>query len=167
MSTMSNVSHLAKHHHDDYDRAKAEIFQQLGSYADIEVFGRQVLVACYVRPSTSLSGLTVTSGKGQTEDIYQGKAVLILKCGPGAFKGDDSYQKAMFGDMPIPAPGDWMFQRPQDGVLVQLMGDGAEKCRGEDRKGEKYDLYPWDGWPCRIVTDESFIGRMNKPHTVV
>jgi len=163
---MSNVSMLHKWHHDDYDEAKAQIHQSLGSIADLEVFGRQVLVAVYIRPNKSQTGLYQTVN-AQKEDIYQGKAALILKCGPGAFKGEDSYVKAMFGDMPTPEPGDWVFVRPSDGLSISLCGDGASRPQGKTFHDEDVDLFAWDGWPCRILSDDSLIGRMNKPHTLV
>jgi hypothetical protein len=166
MGAMANVSELHTRHHDDYETAKREIHQSLGSIEDIEVFGRQVLVACYVRPAKGANGLYATV-KTQTEDVYMGKAVLILKCGPDAFQGDDGFKAAMFGDMPVPAAGDWMFVRPQDGVGVNLCGDGASRPKGEDFRGNQIDLYEWDGWPCRMISDDAFLGRMNKPHEVV
>lgn len=171
---MSSVSDLHKLHHDNYDSAKDEIHQSLGSIKDIEVWGRQVLVAVYVRPQfteiTDVHGKKqrrFTTAKTQTEDVYQGKAVLILKLGPDAFTGTDEYLKAKFGSMPPPSPGDWVFVRPQEGTPINLCGDGASRPQGEDFKGTPIDLYEWDGWPCRMVNDEAFMGRINKPHEIV
>ena len=165
MSNLATISNLHRWHHDDYDEAKQQIHQSLGSIADIEVFGRQVLVAVYIRPNKS--GMIYQTVKAQAEDIYQGKAALILKCGPGAFKGEQSYLNTMFGHMPPPEPGDWVFVRPSDGFAISLCGDNAKRPRGKTFHDEEVDLFEWDGWPCRILSDDSLIGRMNKPHTLV
>lgn len=164
---MQNTSELHGRYHDDYETAKAEIHQALGSIKDIEIFGAQVLIACYVRPKTGGKGKLWVTTKAQTEDIYMGKAFMVLKLGPDAFKGDKAYLKALFGEMPAPSPGDWIFLRSQDGVMVSLCGDGASRPKGRDHKDEEIDLYDWDGWPCKIVDHKSIIGRMNRPHSVV
>lgn len=160
------ISRLHKHHHDDYDEAKAQIAQAVGSLADIEVFGRQIIVGAYVRPNKTAGGFYIPIS-AQKEDIWQGKAVLVLRVGPDAFTGNDDYVRAVFGPKGAPVPGDWVFLRSDSGLQVSLCGDGAERVKGKDHRGEPIDLYDWDGWPCRIVADDSIIGRINKPHTVV
>ena len=165
MST-ANVSTLHKWHHDDYDEAKSQIRQSLGSIDDIEIFGRQVLVAVYVRPEKSANGLYMGAA-AQREDVYQGKAMLVLKCGPDAFQGDNGYEEATFGKLGRPEPGDWVFARASSGEPLSLCGDGAERPTGATFGGEMVDIYGWDGWPCRLISDEAILGRMNKPHTIV
>lgn len=167
MSSASTVTQLHKWHHDDYDEAKRHIHAQLGDMSEVEMFGRQVLVAIYIRPLwDTKTGLQMSDQK-QQEDIYQGKVVLIVGAGPDAFRGDESYHRAMWGDAAPPAPGDWVFLRSQDGTATSLKGDNAERVKWEARNGEKYNLYSFDGWPCRYVVDDSVIGRVRKPHTVV
>ena len=166
MSTQGTATNLHRWHHDDYDEAIAQIRQQLGSIDDFEVFGKDVLVAVYMRPEKNAQGVYFTQ-KQQTEDIFNGKAVLILKWGPSAFSGDESYVQAQWGDKGAPAAGDWVFLRPDQGTPINLCGDGANRPQGPGIGGRPTDIWGWDGWPCRIVSDEAIIGRMNKPHHVV
>jgi hypothetical protein len=162
------ASLLHRWHHDDYDLAKREIMRQLGSSQDLEVFGATVLGAMYVRPKINSATKFVMSNEKQLDDVYNGKAVLIIKCGPDAFKGTADWLKQQFGDALPPAPGDWCFVR--DGSIgdpIWFCGDGAERVRVEDRNGEMMDNYPWDGWPCRVFDHMQFWSRMNKPHQLV
>lgn len=160
------VSHLHTHHHDDYDEAKAQIHRAIGSIEDIEIIGSQVLVAAYVRPNKTANGFYVGT-KAQKEDIWQGKAVLVLKLGPSAFDGDEAYLRAMFGDGPSIAPDDWVFVSCASGLPISLIGDGGQRVKGADHRGDPIDIFEWDGWPCRVIPAESIIGRINKPHSVV
>lgn len=162
---MNDYTQLHKLHHDDYGEAVGHIHTMLGSIKDIEVFGRQVLVAVYVRP-VKMNGVYQTK-RAQMEDVWQGKAVLVLKLGPDAFQGDDSYVAATFGAGGAPQTGDWLFASQQSGFPVSLSGDGAERVRASDFRGDPVDIYDWDGWPCRIVPDTDFIGRITKPHSIV
>lgn len=165
-SATAEATKLHNWHHDNYDEAKLQILQAIGSTDDLEIFGKTVLVAPYIRPEKTATGLFMTK-KQQSEDIYQGKAVLIVKCGPDAFNGDASWLAANFGDRKPPEPGDWCFLRADSGFDVSLCGDGAQRVKGKDSVGRAIDVYDWDGWPCRIVSDEHFIGRLNKPHQLV
>jgi hypothetical protein len=160
------VSNLHNWHHENYESAKAQIYHQIGDIGDLEVFGQQVIVAVYIRPNFTAGGL-IAGTKMQKEDIYQGKVVLILKCGPDAFQGDESYAKAMFGDAPPPTVGDWVFLRSQDGTPISMQGEGAARVKVPDRRGDPMDVYDWDGWPCRIVKDDDIIGRAARPHSIV
>jgi hypothetical protein len=166
MSQSQNATNLLNWHHDDYEIAKRHIHQAIGSLDDIEVFGRQVLVAVYVRPNKTAKGFYQTT-KAQMEDVYQGKSVLLLKAGPDAFVGDDGYVAAMFGSKGKPSPGDWLFVPASSGLSTWLIGDGAQRPQGEDFRNDPIDIYDWDGWPVRIIVDDAVIGRMNKPHQLV
>ncbi len=42
-SAIATVNQLSRHHHDDYDLAKQQILQSLGSIDAIEIFDRSVL----------------------------------------------------------------------------------------------------------------------------
>lgn len=165
------VSQLHKQGHADYDIAKKEIHQALGNISSEQVWGRQVLCAVYVRPNcTTLPNGTMiwVPTSSQEEDIWQGKALLVLALGPSAFKGDESYIKATFPDMAnLPKVGDWLYARPNDGIAMSVMGDGASRPQGTDHLGRPVDKFDWDGWPCRILQDESFFGKMTAPHKIV
>lgn len=168
MADISSTLH--RHHHADYEEAKRQILQAIGDISDEDLFGRQVLVAVYVRPELNpVTGLvsTMTTLK---EDWWQGKIVMVLKLGPDAFgqvTGEDSYFKATFGDKPPPQPGEWLMMNANAGLQTSFYGKGAARPKGKDRHGEMVDLYDWDGWPCRIVPDDSFLMRISTPHTVV
>ena len=166
MSTATVSTLHTSWHHDDYDIAKDQIRQQLGNLDDLEIFGRQVCVACYIRPNVTKAGWYVTINQ-QMEDVWQGKAVLIVKCGPDAFTGDVAYLEAMFGRGGPPRVGDWVFMRSADGLQVSLCGEGAARVQGKDGAGRAVDVYAWDGWNCRIVGDEQILGRINNPHVIV
>lgn len=162
-----SYSRLHNWHHDDYEIAKADVHRQLGDITESQVFGRQVLCAIYIRPTRNpKTGLEYTE-KQQAEDIAQGKSMLILQLGPDAFQGDEAYIKAMFGKWGPPKIGDWLWARSNVGESLQMAGEGAVRLQHEDRRGEKQNSYPFDGWPCRVLSDESFIGRVAKPHQVV
>jgi hypothetical protein len=153
--------------HEDYEVAKDHIYRQLGSIDNLEVFGRQVLVAVYVRPAENKrTGLSFTAKK-QEADWYEGKVVLVIRAGPSAFSGDDSYIESMYGDQPPPQPGDWLFQNANTGIQFSFQGDGSERVKYEDRHGETHDMYPGDGWQVRIVMDDGFLGRIPRPTSVV
>lgn len=169
---------LSRHHrrsYSNYDIAKAHIAQAIGDITDMELFGRQVLVAVFCKPNMrevkradgSIAQIH-TPVKAIMEDWWQGKACLILKCGPEAFAGDDSYVKAMFGDADPPKPGDWVFAHSNAGTQMMLADDGtASRPQALDFGGEPMDLFEWDGWPCRIVGDDQFYGRVSNPQSIV
>lgn len=166
---MAEVSYSRLHswHHDDYRVAREHILQQVGDITESQVFGRQVLCAIYIRPARNpINGLEYTD-KQQAEDIAQGKSMLILQLGPDAFQGDESYQKSMFGDFGAPKVGEWLWARSNSGEPVHIAGEGAMRVTYMDRRQEIQNAYPFEGWPCRVLHDESFIGRVAKPHQVV
>ena len=161
------ASTLLKHHHEDYDQCKKEILEALGDLSPDDIFGRKVMVAVYVRPEVNPKTGWVSTMATLKEDWWQGKAVMIVKMGPDAFNGDAGYLKAMFGDKPPPAVGDWLIMNAASGFQFTARGDGGRRPRGKDRRGEMVDLYDWDGWPCRLLNDDEFVMRVGKPHTVV
>ena len=171
MSTFDVTDVLHAWKHDDYEVAKQHILQMIGDISGDEVFGRQVIVAVYIRPNRNQKlGVYITTEietKKQQEDIFQGKIALIVKLGPSAFAGEPSYLQAMFGDRPPPGVGDWVILRASDGIPTSMKGEGASRPKFKDTRGAEQDVYAWDGWPCRYVVDDSVIGRTDKPHTIL
>ena len=159
------ISALHERRHTDYDEARRQIHKAIGEVGEVELFGRQVLVAIYIRPQRTNKGFWTTTTL-QEDDIYQGQIVLCLAHGPDAFRGDEGYVKATFGDR-APMPGDWLILRPNAGELISLCGDRAEQPMGEDNFGKMIALYDFKGWPCKIVADEMFLGRIKQPHVLV
>jgi hypothetical protein len=160
---------ITRHHrayYEDYTVAKLHMLEALGDISDVSVFGRQVLVGVFCRPNITPGGI-IQLVKEIQEDWWQNKAAMILKLGPGAFKGADSYLEEMFGDAAAPKPGDWVFANANAGIQINLAGDGARRPQRRDNLGREMDLFDWNGWPCRVIPDDQFIGRLDKPHMVV
>lgn len=158
-----------RHHrpfYDDYEVAKGFIHQALGDLSETDIWDANVLCGVFCRPNVTPSGIYLTE-KEVKEDWWQHKVVLVLKMGPDAFQGDPSYQRARFGDAGPPAVGDWLFARPEAGVQISLIGDGASRPQGRDHRGEPMDIFAWPGWPCRIIPHDQFLGRLTKPHSIV
>lgn len=168
---------ITRHHrpfYDDYTVAKMHIMQAVGDLTGFEVFGRQILLAVFCRPNVQeikrpdgTVGALYLPVKEIKEDWWQNKAMLVLAMGPGAFAGDQSYLDMMFRSGVAPKPGEWLFANASAGIQVNMAGEGASRPQAVDRRGEPMDLFEWDGWPCRIVTDESIIGRLDRPHELV
>ena len=108
---MSNIAML---HEKD---PKAALLEQIGDISKVEVFNMQVLVAVYIRPEKTKSGLYL-SDKARDEDRYQSKVGLIVKKGPTAFVDKDG---EWFSGLDI-KEGDWIVFRPSDGWNVTVNG---------------------------------------------
>lgn len=160
---------IGRHHrsyYDDYEVAKDHIHQMIGSLDGLQLFGRQVLVGVFCKPLITDKGW-FQSIKEIKEDWWQNKVTLLLKKGPEAFQGDESYLNAVFGDgVSPPKEGEWLIANASAGFQISMYDDGS-RPQGKDYAGRLVDLFEWDGWPCRIVTDDCFLGRVIKPHSVV
>lgn len=108
---MSNIAML---HEKD---PKEVLLEQIGDLSKIEVFNMQVLVAVYIRPEKTKSGLYL-SDKARDEDRYQSKVGLIIKKGPTAFVDKDG---EWFSGLDI-KEGDWIVFRPSDGWNITVNG---------------------------------------------
>lgn len=121
----------------DIDPAET-IRKEMGNISDIEIFHNQVLVAIYVRPEKTKSGLYL-SAQTREEDKYQGKVGLIIKKGADAFVDDSGkWFKGVNLDV-----GDWIYFRPSDGWQITVHGQ-----------------------LCRILDDTDVRGRIPQPDTV-
>ena len=69
---------------------KTGIMKDIGDLSTFELFNNQVLVAVYVRPKKTKSGIYLPDATVD-EDKIQGKVGLVIKEGPLAF-GDESNQ---------------------------------------------------------------------------
>lgn len=96
---------------------KAELLSAVGDLSQIEIMHNQILVAVYIRPEKTKSGIYLTSNT-RDEDRYQGKAGLVLKKGPLAFVDDDANK---FHGQNVEV-GDWVFYRVSDGFQVMING---------------------------------------------
>ena len=110
---------------------KEKLLSDLGDLSNIEIFNTQVMVAVYIRPQKTKSGLYL-SDKTIDEDRFQGKVGLLVKMGPNAFHDDSGqwFDEASF------KLHDWLVFRPSDGwsitvngVLCRMLSDTQVKMR--------------------------------------
>ena len=128
------MPHMPMSHEED---PKQKLLEQLGDISDIELFHNQVLLAVYLRPEKTKSGLILTANH-LDEDRYQSKVGLLIKRGPLAFEQDGNWFTGVtFNDL------DWLIFRPSDGWSVTV-----------------------NGVLCRIFDDISIKGRAPHPDSV-
>ncbi len=87
----------------------------------IEVLHNEVLIASYVRPARSKSGIFIPDTT-RAEDEWQGKVGLVLMVGPAAFFDDVNTR---FHGVTV-KPGDWVAYRAVDGWSLKLGGVGCK-----------------------------------------
>jgi co-chaperonin GroES (HSP10) len=129
------MSNIAMAH--DKDPREA-LLKEVGDLSGVEIFNMQVLVAVYIRPEKTKSGI-ILSDKTRDEDRFQSKVGLIVKKGPSAFVDDDG---KWFSGLDI-KEGDWIVFRPSDGWNVTV-----------------------NGTLCRMLDDMSIRGRISHPDQV-
>lgn len=128
------MPHMLMSHEED---PKEKLLDQLGDISNIELFHNQVLLAVYLRPEKTKSGLILTADH-LDEDRYQSKVGLLIKQGPLAFEQDGNWFTGMtFQDH------DWLIFRPSDGWSITV-----------------------NGVLCRIFDDISIKGRAPHPDSV-
>ncbi len=110
------------------------VMKKLGSLDRITLYNAQVLVAIYESPAVTKGGI-IKPGQTLAEDEYQGKAALVLKMGPMAYKDPDG---RWFTNADI-SPGDWIVVRPSDtwrinidGVKCRMLNDTATRMKIDD-----------------------------------
>lgn len=110
---------------------KKRILDEIGDISKFEVFHNQILVAVYIRPQKTKSGIYL-SDKTTDEDRFQSKVGLVVA------KGSDAFQDSAgewFKDATIEMH-DWVVFRPSDGwnvtvngVLCRMMQDTQVRAR--------------------------------------
>ena len=123
---------------DHSEDPKEKILQDLGDLSEVTLANNQVLVAIYIRPEKTKSGIILTEVY-RDEDRYQSKAALVVKKGPIAFKDPNG---KWFKDFDIDLH-DWIFYRPSDGLAINF-----------------------NGVSCRILEDTSIKGRIPTPDLI-
>jgi co-chaperonin GroES (HSP10) len=126
---------MTMEHEDD---PRNPILEQAGSLDSVEVFNNQLLVAVYVRPQKTKSGIYLTD-KTTEEDRYQSKVGLVLKKGASAFNDTTG---EWFNGVEI-NEGDWIVFRPSDGWSITV-----------------------NGQLCRMIDDVNVRGRIDHPDRV-
>ena len=128
------MPHMPMSHEKD---PKDALLEQIGDISEIELFHNQVLLAVYLRPEKTKSGLILTADH-LDEDRYQSKVGLLIKRGPLAFEQDGNWFTGMtFQDH------EWLIFRPSDGWSITV-----------------------NGVLCRIFDDISIKGRAPHPDSV-
>lgn len=128
------MPHMLMSHEED---PKVKLLDQLGDISDIELFHNQVLLAVYLRPEKTKSGLILTADH-LDEDRYQSKVGLLVKQGPLAFEQDGNWFTGVTFQ-----EHDWLIFRPSDGWSITV-----------------------NGVLCRIFDDISIKGRAPHPDSV-
>lgn len=124
---------------------RLEIQNKVGNLEGVEVFGSDVLVALYIRPMKTKSGIILADAT-RDEDKWQGKAGLILKLGPTAYVDEDGNK---FRDI---NEGDWVVFRPSDGWPVTLNSSA--------------NIASKDAVACRVVNDIHIRMRVSSPDAI-
>jgi len=122
-------AYLHKMHHDA--DPKEEILKRIGNLDGIKLSGAQVLVATYIHPEKTKSGLYLTA-KSRDEDKYQGKCGLVLKMGPLAFV---ETEKLKFGGYKSEI-NNWVWYRPMDGYALSVNGVHCRVLDDVEIKGD-------------------------------
>lgn len=117
---------------------RAEILEKLGDLSGVELFHNQALLAVYIRPQKTKSGIYLTD-ETRNEDRYQSKVGLLVKTGPLAFKEDGDW----FNGLDFHVGNDWLVFRPSDGWSITI-----------------------NGVLCRVVDDINVRGRIPHPDNV-
>lgn len=117
---------------------KELLMDALGSLNDIEIFNNKVLVAVYVRPEKTKSGIYIPDAN-RDEDKIQGKVGLVIKMGPEAF---DDPNGNWFNGIKVNV-NDWVIFRPSDGWSITI-----------------------NNVICRILDDTNIRGRIQFPDQV-
>ena len=106
---------------------KQKLIEDIGDISSVEIFNNQILVAVYVRPQNTKSGIYL-SDQSREEDKIQGKVGLVVKKGPSAFVDEAN---EWFKDVSVEV-NDWVVFRPSDGwsitvnnVLCRMIDDTA------------------------------------------
>lgn len=110
---------------------KKAILDAIGDVSGIELFNNQILLAVYIRPEKTKSGI-ILSHKTTDEDKYQSKVGLLVKKGPNAFIDPEG---EWFSGVDFNV-GDWLVHRSSDGwsmevnkVLCRVLSDTQVKAR--------------------------------------
>jgi co-chaperonin GroES (HSP10) len=117
---------------------KKFILDEIGDIKSFELFNNSILVATYIRPTKTASGIILTDNT-VNEDRYQSKVGLLLKMGPSAFQPNE---EGWFNNEKFNL-NDWLVFRPSDGWPINV-----------------------HGMECRILLDTQVRGRVESPDEV-
>lgn len=124
---------------------KLELLGKVGDLSNVEVFGGDILVAVYMRPEKTRSGIILTDNLRE-EDKFQGKCGLVVKMGPTAYVAEDGTK---FRDI---KEHDWVIFRASDGWPVTLNSANSVSSK--------------DAVICRVITDINIRMRVSSPDAI-
>jgi co-chaperonin GroES (HSP10) len=118
---------------------KKHLLDELGDISEIQVFQNKLLVAIYVRPNKTASGILLTDNTTD-EDKHQGKVGLVVKKGPQAFVDpDDKWFNGVTVDV-----GEWVYFRPAESWAINVHGVECRLIDDTDIRGTtKYPDAVW------------------------
>lgn len=90
---------------------KETLLEKIGDLSRVEMMLNYILVAIYVHPLKTKSGIILTE-KTQEESCWQSKVGLVVAMGPQAYQDDDN---VAFDGQRVDV-GDWVWFRPADGI---------------------------------------------------
>jgi len=117
---------------------KIDLLEKIGDLSEVEVFNNNILVAIYIRPNKTKSGI-ILADETTEQDKYQGKVGLVVKLGNSAFEDETG---RWFKGIKVNV-GDWVVFRPSDGWSIAI-----------------------NSQPCRIMDDVVIRGRVKHPDLV-
>ena len=94
---------------------KQDILDAIGDLDEFQVFHNDVVVAVYLRPEKTASGIYLPD-QHRDEDRYQSKVGLVVKMGPDAFEDETG---TWFHGVKVKV-GDWVYYRPSDGFNLTV-----------------------------------------------
>jgi co-chaperonin GroES (HSP10) len=124
---------------------KQELLDKVGDISGVQLYGSDVLVAVYMRPEKTKSGIILTDNM-RGEDAHQGKVGLVVKMGPTCYLDDAGHK---FRDINV---GDWVAFRASDGFPVTLNTSTSAATK--------------DAVLCRIITDINIRLTVSSPDLV-
>lgn len=117
---------------------KQKLLADMGDLSKVEIFNNQLLVAVYIRPQKTKSGIYLAD-KTVDEDRFQSKVGLVVKMGEDAFHDPEG---KWFRGYTI-RENDWVVFRPSDGWSITV-----------------------NNVLCRILDDVNVRGRIDHPDRV-
>lgn len=130
---------------------REHIFNELAPIiAGMDLQRNRCLVATYFPPKMTAGGI-IRPAANVEENRWQGKAGLLLKCGPTAFDYDEilDMSEAMAPeDFNLPQVGDW---------IAYTTSDTREMA---------VKVEPNVGVSCRIIYDDAIVMRLSDPSTI-
>jgi len=127
------------------ENPRQALLEKVGDVSGVKLYGSDVLVAIYMRPEKTKSGIILTDNM-RGEDAYQGKVGLMIGMGPTAYLDDEGNK---FRNINI---GDWGAFRASDGFPITLNTGGGVTSK--------------DAVLCRIITDINIRMTVSSPDLV-